>query len=318
MTIICYDLFNRFSLSFLKLREIFKNVKQKNKDALINTNSQEIHDVITKFFPKYSQLYKNKCDGRYVSIVTTLLQEHSDLFLCPSFEDIGFLGDLENKIQFCFTDKINVIVNNNIVTVIPKYIFEIKISSLFNLNEIERNEIEEVVNVSYKIYKLNTTDHYHKIGSNTLQKNKLNFSYTNLLNEKVFNNTETEYTFESNIVEYDEIHNLSSEKEMYDKIGLIINEGCLPIKNNRVICDIFEDFYSIEDYKLQIYEFAFNNITKFLNNEYKKFLIDDYYNSRNSILPFILNKRTKPLSSTLSKIKEINIYNLAKKKLRDN
>lgn len=304
MTIICYDTFGRFSLSFIRLREIFKNVTQKNTDALINTDIEEVYMIISKFFPEYATIYKNNNDIRYLQLISTLLQESSDLFLCSSFENIGFLGDLDHKIQFCFTDKINVIVNDNIMTIIPKYIFEIRM-------DVIPSESNDLINVSYKVYKLNNTDGFMKIGTGTILKNKLNF----MNNEIIFK--PTEQTFESSIIEYEEIHNLDSENEMYDKVSLIMAEGCLPIRHNRVICDIFEEFFSIHEYRTKVYEFPFNNIVRFLNNEYKKSLIDTYYNCKNSVLPFVLNKRTKALSSTLSRIGKIAVYNLAKKRLRD-
>lgn len=306
MITICYNTFERFSLSSIRLTEIFKNVIQKNKDALINTDSNEIYQTIVKFFPDYC-MYKNKNDSRYTQLLTTLLQKKSELFFCPSFEEIDFLGSIDHKIQFCFTDKINVIVNDNIVTIIPKYIFEIRID-IMNLRSPRLPkllETEELVNVSYKVYKLNNTDNFMNIE----MKNKLNFNK----DEKLFK--ANEQTFESNIIEYEEVYNLNSENEMYDKINLIMIEGCLPIKHNRVICDIFEEFFSIDEYRVNIYDFPFSDIVRFLNDQYKKSLIDTYYNCRNSVLPFILNKRTKDLSSTLSRIDKTTIYNLAKKQL---
>lgn len=258
--IILYNIFDRYSYSMLELNKILSSCQihssKKDSDVLIEITSDQIYNIISRYYPEYRKYYKNNHDSRYANILPTLLQQYSDIIFCRDIKDICFLGDLNNKIQFCFTDKIEFEIENNIVTLIPRYIFEIQ----FNLISKENNMMSR----SYYNHKI-----YDKSSSS-----KDLFSHSVIYRL---------YKLEEN--NYIEKYNINSEAEMYDRIKEIIDQGYLPVKNIRVIIDVSNKLYTIEEYKdVNIAHTLKSKYQDYFNTTYKQNIFDHYYNVKNNLL----------------------------------
>lgn len=311
--IIAYNTFNRYSYCTLELSKMlpstcFNKHESKNiSDVLLEVSPEEVYMVISNYFPNYRKFYKSNSDSRYMNLMITLLQDYSEIILCPLISDIGFLGDLDNKIQFCFCNKINISVDKHVATIIPQYIFEISFTSnklkkcdlrkSYSVKTIQENMSEITYQVIYKMYKLN----------DDVNKRYSTLRYKNVIG-KERNTDEGEYT---------EYVKINTEEEMYDRIRQVMDEGYLPVRNNRLVYDIRGDLYTIEQFKHVNYDVVSDTFTNHLNTDYKDEVIDMFYNSKNAILPHMFRSKLNRSISTMTYDKNNmnNILHLAKMKL---
>lgn len=282
MNIITYDSFSRFSYSMLELSKIFPNHcfshESKNlSDLLIEISSEEVYQIICKYFPVYKKFYRSNHDLRYVKLLETILQEHSDLILCPDISEMNFLGDLENKIQFCFTNKIIMKQSKYLVTIVPQFIFEICF-----INPVkEKYNLRRSISVR-SIYDPKEYEVYYRILKLVDENNML----------------------------YDDYYKAETEEELYDKMKTIILEGYLPVKNNRLIQDLVGNIMAVNEFKQGYYDVTSLALSTYLNITYKQEVIDYYYNVKNSILIHDTKKKVNLSSSTRMRFERGNINNI--------
>lgn len=263
--IIPYDTSLSSSLSIFDLLALFKVVipsETKVTEVLIHTSKEEIWEILRTNFPEYTKIYSNKLDERWNLILFNLLQKDSEIVFAPDISGLGFLGDLEHKIQFTFTDLIKGKVVDSIFTIHPKYIFEISFDS---------DSRKSDLSVYYKVFKFNEV--------------------------------------------YEECWKISSETEMYDRIAEVIEQGCLPVRNNRLVCDLEGDFYSISEFKnlfktLEPEDDSKRFCTE-ICQEHIRYTTDLFYNQRRELFP---TRGRRGIRSTLGS--NTGIYRSALEKLK--